>query len=200
MKKTWIAIAAAIPVAALLSVVAWQAVEDDSRRQGALGSGEAVALAWRGDYSAEVEYQPGDVVSIEGATYVAAEEKLAEPTLECVDCGWALLGSETTSTEESKEEAAPPEPVVRGYERVTADPTVLAGVSGATYFVTCPAGKMPLSGGASPTPPMKVSGGGLFKVETDATGARTGTWGVQFDNTGGVQRAVTIWAICALVD
>ncbi len=201
MKKSWIVMAAAIPLVGLASIAVWKVSGDDSRRQGALGSTEAVTLSWRGDWSAEAEYSPGNVVSHEGASYVAEGEKLASPNPECSECGWTRLAIESPPADEKEEEtAAPAEPVIRGYEVASATRRAVAGASGMSLFVTCPTGKMPLNGGATPTPPMKVTGGGLLRIDVSATGVQTGTWGVQFDNTGGPERDVDLWAVCATVN
>lgn len=94
MKKSWILILGAIPLVAIASVVVWKASGDDSRRQGALGSDEAVALSWRGDWSAETEYAQGNVVSHEGTSYVADGEKPEIPRANCEGCGWTVVGVE----------------------------------------------------------------------------------------------------------
>lgn len=207
MKKSWIVMAAAIPLVVFASMALWKLAGDDSRRQGAIGSSDAVALSWRGDYVAEAEYAPGNVVSHEGSSYVAEGEKLSTPSAECAECGWARLAIDSASTGETEEEiaekeaetAAPAEPVMRAYEVVRETRTVNAGAAGTSIYVACPEGKMPINGGATPTPPLKVTGGGLVKVDVSATGVQTGTWGIQFDNTGGPQRDVYLWIACAKV-
>lgn len=58
-------------------VVAWQFVDDD-RRAGAIGEeteeGVQGAIRWRGEFDKEVVYQPLDVVSFGGSSYVATKE------------------------------------------------------------------------------------------------------------------------------
>lgn len=58
-------------------VVAWQLVDDD-RRAGALGEetkeGVQGTIRWRGEFNKEVVYQPLDVVTFEGSSYVATKE------------------------------------------------------------------------------------------------------------------------------
>jgi hypothetical protein len=88
---------------------------------------------------------------------------------------------------------------MRAYEEVRVERTVPAGAVGGTFLVGCPTGKMPINGGALPTPPMKVVGGSLTQIQY-VNGVRTGTWGVAVDNTGGPQRDVTLFAVCAKVD
>jgi hypothetical protein len=198
--KKWIVIVAAIPLAVLASIAVWKLAGDDSRRQGALGSSEAVTLSWRGDYAAEAEYAPGNVVSYEGSSYVAEGEKLSTPKPECGDCGWTRLAMESASTgEKEAEPAAPAEPVMRAYEVVRVTRKVFADAAGMSVLVECPTGKMPINGGATPVPPMKVTGGGVSQINTSATGVETGIWAIQFDNTGGPERDVYMWVACARV-
>ena len=197
MKKALVVIAATV-VLVVIAAVAVSRSGDDTRRQGALGSEDAVTLSWHGEWSEEQAYGPGSVVRYEGESYVAEAEKLSTPNPECSDCGWTRLAVETAAVEPAKEEA-PPVPVVRGYEQVTATHSVLVG-SGGSYFVSCPEGKMPLNGGMTSAPTyLTVVGGGLHSVKTDANGVQTGTWAVAVQNTG-QQRDQSFWAICAFVD
>jgi hypothetical protein len=58
-------------------VVAWQFVDED-RRAAALGEatkeGVQGTIRWRGEFNKEVAYEPLDVVSFEGSSYVATTE------------------------------------------------------------------------------------------------------------------------------
>jgi hypothetical protein len=93
MKRSSFVILATVPLVVIASIALWKVSGDDSRRQGALGSGEAVALSWRGDWTAETAYAPGSVVTHEGISYVAESEKPSTPEPECVECGWSQLAS-----------------------------------------------------------------------------------------------------------
>lgn len=104
MKKSWLAIAAAIALVAVVSVVVVSSSDDGPRRQGALEGGEAVALSWRGEWSEAAEYVRGNVVTVKGVSYVAEGEKLAMPAAGCGECGWIQLASSDAQP------AAPPPP------------------------------------------------------------------------------------------
>ena len=106
MKKSWLAVAAAIALVAVVSVVVVSASDDGPRRQGALEGGEAVALSWRGEWSDGAEYVRGNVVTVKGVSYVAEGEKLAAPEVGCAECGWAELATGDA------ESTAPPSPAV----------------------------------------------------------------------------------------
>jgi hypothetical protein len=93
MKKSVLAIVAAVALVAVVSVVVVMSSDDGSRRQGAIEGSEAVALSWRGDWNEAAEYVRGNVVSVEGVSYVAEGEKLAKPEMGCAECGWAELVS-----------------------------------------------------------------------------------------------------------
>jgi hypothetical protein len=203
MKKSLIVIAAAIGLVVIASVAVLTTSGDDSRRQGALGGDEPVTLSWGGDWNAEKAYTPGSVVTHDGGSYVAEGEKLSTPKPDCIDCGWTLMGLESLSQESApaETEAAPAVPLVRGYEVVYEDATVPGGAGNIGLMVSCPKGKMPLSGGAvSPGGQLKVIGGGLYRLEHDAAGVRTGTWIVQLEASGTAQKSVRLYATCALVD
>lgn len=107
MKKSWLVIAAGLGLALIASVVVVMASGDGSRRQGALGDTEAIALSWRGDWIPESEYAAGNVVSYEGASYVAEGNKFSTPKADCGDCGWTLLALESAPAEPT--ESAPAE-------------------------------------------------------------------------------------------
>jgi hypothetical protein len=96
MKKTWFVVAAAIPLVVVGSVAVWQLSGGDTRRIGALGPlEEPLTVAWRGTWSADLKYQPGQLVSHDGAVYIAEAESggvAPDPTCE-KDCTWTLLGS-----------------------------------------------------------------------------------------------------------
>jgi hypothetical protein len=100
MKKSWLAVVAAIAVVAVVSVVVVRSSDDDSRRQGALEESEAVSLTWRGDWSPEVAYAGGSVVSHEGTAYVAevAEPKPGAAPAGGADSGWAALANDAALT------------------------------------------------------------------------------------------------------
>jgi hypothetical protein len=74
------------------SVGAWK-ISNGGRHVGALGPLEKpVPLAWRGAWDKGAQYQPGEVVSFKGASYVAEAAAAGEaPTL---DPGpWALMAA-----------------------------------------------------------------------------------------------------------
>jgi hypothetical protein len=91
--KTLLAVVAAIALVAVVSIAVWKSSDDGPRRQGVLEGSEAVALSWRGDWNADVQYVRGNVVSYEGVSYVAEGEKVGKPDAECAECGWALLAA-----------------------------------------------------------------------------------------------------------
>jgi opacity protein-like surface antigen len=93
MKKTLLVILAAVALVAVSSVAVWKSSDNGPRRQGALEGGDAVALSWRGDWSDSAEYARGNVVAVEGVSYVAEGEKLAKPEVGCSECGWTELAS-----------------------------------------------------------------------------------------------------------
>jgi hypothetical protein len=191
MKKSWILVSAAIAVVAVGSVAVLATSGDDSRRQGALGEADSVALSWHGDWSEEVEYARGNVVSHEGASYVADGEKFAAPAPDCADCGWTLVGAELIAAE--TEQAAPkeepkPEPgPVSGYERLQKSVSV-AGNSNGSVELICPAGKAPTAGGG-------VDERSLF---SSWPGMRAGvpSWNVTFHNDLTVPETFHAWAVC----
>jgi hypothetical protein len=142
MKK--LVIAGAVGLVVIGSVFVLKTSGDDSRRQGSLGEGrEAVALSWRGDWQEEAEYAAGNVVSLDGASYVAESEKLAKPQVDCKDCGWTQLAVQGVPTEPEESTAAKP----TGYEIVTGQLAIPAGSSTGKTTVNCPAGKKALGGG-----------------------------------------------------
>jgi hypothetical protein len=98
MKKSLLVVLAAALLVAVVSVAVVWTSDDGSRRQGALESGDAVALSWRGGWSDAVAYVPGSVVSLEGVSYVAESEKPAKPEPGCAECGWAQLASNAAQT------------------------------------------------------------------------------------------------------
>jgi hypothetical protein len=203
MKKSLLVIAAATALVVFASVAIWKTSGDDSRRQGALGADEPVMLSWHGDWNTETAYAPGSVVTYDGASYVAEGEKLSTPKPDCAECGWTQMGVESLSQESAPAETkeAPAVPLVRGYEVVYEDATVPGGAGNIGLMVSCPNGKMPLSGGAaSPGGQLKVIGGGLYRLDHDAAGVRTGTWIVQLEASGTAQKSVRLYATCALVD
>jgi hypothetical protein len=99
-----LAVVAAIALVIVVSVVALKSSGDDSRRQGALEGSEALALSWRGDWTEAADYVQGNVVSLEGVSYVAEGEKLGKPEVGCVECGWTELASDEAQV------ATPPSP------------------------------------------------------------------------------------------
>lgn len=106
MKRSWFVIAGAGVLVVIGSIAVLRSSGEDSRRQGALGGGEPVALSWRGDWSAEAEYTAGSVVTYDGASYVAEGEKLSTPNPGCAECGWARLATESPPAETEASEPA----------------------------------------------------------------------------------------------
>ena len=86
-------------VAALVavgSVGAWKLAGAD-RRVGALGPLEKpVPLAWRGSWTRDAEYQPGQVVSYGNSSYVA-EVATAGQTPNAKEGPWALMAAQGTA-------------------------------------------------------------------------------------------------------
>lgn len=91
MKRSWWVIAAAVPLVVIGSVAIWQLSGDDRRIGAVTASSEPVGLSWRGPWSSEASYQPGQVVAFDGSSYVAqAESKGTKPTNQDA---WALMAS-----------------------------------------------------------------------------------------------------------
>lgn len=86
-------------VAALVavgSVGAWK-LSGAERRVGALGPLEKpVPLAWRGTWTGDVEYQPGEVVSYDNSSYVA-EAATAGEEPNAKEGPWALMAAQGTA-------------------------------------------------------------------------------------------------------
>jgi hypothetical protein len=75
------------------SVGAWK-LSDADRRVGALGPlEEPVPLAWRGSWSEEAKYEPGQVVSYDDSSYVA-EAATAGEAPNAKEGPWALMAAE----------------------------------------------------------------------------------------------------------
>lgn len=79
--------------------------DSDERRTAAIGEDEAETLSWRGEWAAEAEYQPGEVVTHEGGTFVAVAPTGEAPDPKCaVDCAWNVMA------ETGGEAISPPAP------------------------------------------------------------------------------------------
>jgi hypothetical protein len=99
MKKAWFVIVAAIPLVVVGSIAVWELSGSDTRRVGALQPlEEPVPLSWRGAWSESAKYQPGEVVSLEGVTFVAQSDVAeTQPDPWCEDdCMWAALSPRAT--------------------------------------------------------------------------------------------------------
>jgi hypothetical protein len=107
MKKSLLVILAAVVLVAVISVAVLKSSDNGSRRQGALEESDAIALSWRGEWSEAAEYGRGNVVSVEGVSYVAEGEKLAKPEVGCAECGWTELASSEAPAATSPPPAAP---------------------------------------------------------------------------------------------
>lgn len=111
----WRVLAAAL---VLIAVAGCAGGDSDDRRTAALGEGEAEALSWRGDWTAEAEYQPGEVVTHEGVTFVAVSTTAQAPAAKCeVDCAWNVMaetGAATINTQQP-----PPPPKIQVFEYTT---------------------------------------------------------------------------------
>lgn len=98
MKRSWLVAAAVIPLVVIGSAAVWQLSASDVRRVGAIdASSDPVSLMWRGAWNEEAVYAPGEVVSFEGASYVADEEsqgRKPDPSCEA-ECMWAEMGQGT---------------------------------------------------------------------------------------------------------
>lgn len=193
MKKSWIVIAAAIGLVIVGSVAVWKSSGDDSRRQGALGNNEDVALSWRGDWAADAEYARGNVVSYEGISYVATGEKLAEAPQPCTgECaGWTTL---STAKAPAVETEKPAEPVnnITGYELVTKT-RVLAPHHGEGNVISCPPGKKVFGGGVE----IVTSFGHEVTTSGYPSSNREWWWTANNESDTGRTHTVTGYAICA---
>ncbi len=94
MKRTLLVLAVALPFVVIGTVGVWQLAGDDTRRVGALGPlSEPIALAWRGEWSPDAKYAPGQVVAYDGSAYVAeTETDLSPDPTQCEkECPWVSL-------------------------------------------------------------------------------------------------------------
>lgn len=111
----WRVLAAAF---VLIAVAGCAGGDSDERRTAALGEGEAETLSWSGDWTAEAEYQPGQVVTHEGATFVAVSTTTQAPDAKCeLDCVWNVMaetGAATINTD-----PPPPPPKIQVFEYTT---------------------------------------------------------------------------------
>jgi hypothetical protein len=96
MRKSWFLVAAAVPLVLVASIGVWKVSGNDARRVGALGPlREPVPLSWRGEWAKDFDYAGGEVVSYQGAAYVAETQNSArepEPSGCGADCPWSALG------------------------------------------------------------------------------------------------------------
>lgn len=99
MKKSWFVIAAAIGLVAIGSIAVLQLSGDDARRTAALAEVRAdpIPLSWRGAWSSDQKYEPGEVVFLDGSSYVAENEQAngMSPDEPCAGagCPWSLMSS-----------------------------------------------------------------------------------------------------------
>lgn len=213
MRKSWILIAAVIPLVALGSIVVWNASGDEPRRQGALGSDEAVTLSWRGEWNGQAEYATGNVVALEGASYVAEGEKVGKPEPGCETCGWTLMGAAAAGAggaagagaEEKSgtggaaagaggSGAGAAGAAIAGYEIVKGDLVIPVGQSQGTQVVSCPPGKKVLSGG-SHSAFIEYDG----PVGPDTPYFNGGVYGWRFGATyQGGGATIYVYAICSI--
>ena len=98
MRRSWFLVAAAVLLVLVASIGVWKASGNDTRRAAALGAlKEPVAMSWRGEWAKDGEYRGGEVVSYEGAAYVAEGENTArepDPAACGADCPWALMAAQ----------------------------------------------------------------------------------------------------------
>lgn len=99
-KKSILVVAAVIPLVVIGAAAVWQTSGDGARRIAAISSSsEPVVLSWRGAWDPEAQYTPGQVVSLEGSSYVAESEvsRTRPGGRRCGDdCPWTLLSSAPT--------------------------------------------------------------------------------------------------------
>lgn len=97
MKRSLLVAPSVIALAIFTALATPQLWGDGSRRVAALAAtGDPVAMSWRGSWDAETKYQPGEIVSLDGATYIAATEsaETRPDAEECEgDCPWAPLAT-----------------------------------------------------------------------------------------------------------
>lgn len=106
-----------LAAALVLIAVVGCAGDDDERRAGALGENEAEALAWRGEWRPEAEYQVGQVVTYENGTFVAVDSTTDPPDAKCEErCAWTVMAADATPIITS--EAIPP-PKIQVFEYTT---------------------------------------------------------------------------------
>lgn len=112
MKKPWSLVLAVVPLVVIGSVAVWQ-VSGSDRRIGAItAASEPVPLSWRGPYSGDAAYAPGQVVSFDGASYVADQETKGEkPGCSGAKCPWSLMASRGAPGPAGSQGAAGPQGV-----------------------------------------------------------------------------------------
>lgn len=97
MNRSLLIASAVLPLALASVVVVAKVSANDSRRLAAISStSEPAPLSWRGNWDAEAKYRAGDVVVVDGATYVAATDApgTGPQADQCEgECPWALMGS-----------------------------------------------------------------------------------------------------------
>lgn len=183
MKKSWFVIAAAIPLVVVGSIGVWQLSGNDARRIGQLGPlSDPVPLSWRGEWSSEMSYRPGEVVSFEGSSYVAESEVTGTSPgstrlcgrLRDEGCPWAAMMVGLTGRLDLHEN-----------KKSECTSTVRKNVPGPAQYeciawstveanAVCPAGKVPTSGaGQTKLPNGWVSG--------SSTGGWAEAWAICYD-------------------
>jgi hypothetical protein len=91
VNKVLVGIGIAVLVA-VGSVGVWK-LSGSERQVGALGPlDKPVPLSWRGSWSRDAQYQPGEVVAFKGASYVA--EAATAGDAPAVDGPWALMAAQ----------------------------------------------------------------------------------------------------------
>jgi hypothetical protein len=152
MKKVLLVLAA-VPLVVIASALLWAVSKNGGgRRLAAINSqSEPVALVWRGAWSEEARYAPGEVVSFEGSSYVAETEtaQVRPDPRECGErCPWATLGGAGAAGPEGPAGPAGPQgPAgISGYVIVRDSMTIQPGAR-ARKVISCPSGKKVFGGG-----------------------------------------------------
>ena len=168
-----------------------------------------VPLSWRGDWTAEARLTPGDVVSHQGAAYVArADTSGVEPT--CAgrpDCPWAIVaargatgppgptGPQGPAGDEGPEGPRGPsgQGLLTGVTTLSTSKTLPTTGQLTRVEIDCPPGKNAIGGGfLKNANTQKVFIRGSWPTGSPATG-----WLVDASNDGATGASISVYVVCA---
>jgi hypothetical protein len=207
MKRFLLAIVVVLALTVVGSVAVWQLAGDEPRRAAAVAAAvttDPVALMWRGSWTAEAKFSPGQVVSHNGSAYVAQQVNVGTSPA-CADtsdnCPWVLManrgpaglvGPRGPAGVQGPPGAQGPAGEIGDMELRTAGQD-LAGNSTTSLTVECPDGMKAVGGGFRGGPQ------GLVTESSPDPLWEWNTWVVKVKNTGSVTQRVVAFAFCAPV-